>query len=65
MDIDDTPTLRYGHKVEGVGIHRNPTAVHRTLTAAENFAEKLSLKHFLQVRIIATKLKKSYGSFIN
>jgi hypothetical protein len=26
MGIDDTPTPRYGPKVEGAGIHRNPTA---------------------------------------
>ena len=25
MGIDDTPTRRYGPKVEGAGIHRNPT----------------------------------------
>ena len=25
MAIDDSPTKRYGHKVQGAGIHRNPT----------------------------------------
>jgi len=27
MAIDDGPTKRYGHKVQGAGIHRNPTTI--------------------------------------
>jgi len=41
------------------------TVVRRMLTAAEDFAEKLLLKHFLQVRVIAVKLEKSCGSSIS
>jgi hypothetical protein len=26
LAVDDTPTKRYGHKVEGAGVHHNPTA---------------------------------------
>jgi len=69
MAIDDGPTKRYGHKVQGAGIHRNPTTIpdgakfiygHLWITISAVVHHKLLFNKKVRKSIITVLIKCSF-----